>query len=133
MPFHVLNQRTAVLHVQNLQTPADSEDRQIAHQRLFNKGAFEFIARVVGFFGFWIGRFAVTGRINVGAAHQNQPVKTEEMISFNQFDACFLQSLNVRRGVGASDRNDFIHLTTILMGNQSERRISLEVPPAAGT
>jgi hypothetical protein len=68
----MLQQRSAGLHVDDLQAPTDAQHGQIALQSLREECAFRTVARIVGLIRFRASIFAIQCRIQIGAADQHQ-------------------------------------------------------------
>ena len=67
----MLRQRAAVMNVQQLHAAADGENRNVGVESLVEKTPFDFIAFVVGWIYFGLGRLFVELGIDVGPAHQD--------------------------------------------------------------
>ena len=68
----MLNQGSAAGHVEDLQTTADGEQGQIAIESVANERALDFVALVVGVFGFRVWELAIERGVDIGTAHEKQ-------------------------------------------------------------
>jgi hypothetical protein len=89
----VLDERPAARHVEDLHAAADTEQGQPAGERLAGERDLEVIALRDGAHGRGVGLGAVAGRVDVGAAREQEPVEQVE------------QPAGVRgqRGIGRQD------------------------------
>src|ERR1035438_5274367 len=71
--IEMLHQSAAVLHIQDLESPADSEQWKIAVEELLNERALQFVARIVGRVRLGLTNFAVERGVHVGTTHEDEP------------------------------------------------------------
>lgn len=71
----VLEQRAAVMHIQELHPPADCQNRQVAAQSSFDRFPLHAIQLRIGFIRFRVLRFPILRRIDIDAAHYEQAVR----------------------------------------------------------
>ena len=77
----MLDQSAAMLHVQNLQAPANCEQGQVALERFRDQGCFQSVALVVGRFGLRMSLLAVPLRVHIPTACQQQAGKPVQRYS----------------------------------------------------
>ncbi len=75
----VLNQRAAVINIEQLQASANGQDRNILFDGLVEDVEFDGIAFIVGRIGFRLSCLVIALRVHVGTAHQQQAVHTIQM------------------------------------------------------
>jgi len=103
--IEMLNESSALLHIENLQPSTDGEKRKIAIERFRDQLQLHFVAFVVGRFGFRCGAFAVARRVHVdtaGEKHAGQTVERNGIVSRTEdgFYAGEAQGSGVRNGLG---------------------------------
>jgi hypothetical protein len=111
-----------LLHVEDLEAAAYTQDGDVAVYRGGNGGALGSVALGIGFFGFGTTPFSEEGGVDIGASHEKKAVNAVErggggLVGGNEdrFESGGAQSRGVRFGVAAFavDGENFRHVKRV--------------------